>query len=97
MMDDDVNELQSLLRDAAALLRASGAEAVYVFGSVATGKNRDTSDVDLAVSGLPPGSFFETMARLGDLLDRPVDLVDLDVSSPFTAYLKEKGLLRRVA
>lgn len=96
-MEDDAGDLQALLREAAALLRASGAEAVYVFGSVAAGKNRETSDVDLAVTGLPPGAFFETMARLGDLLDRPVDLVDLDVSSPFTAYLKDKGLLRRVA
>jgi predicted nucleotidyltransferase len=84
------------LHQGADLLRRSGAQEVYVFGSVARGTMTEDSDVDLAVSGLPPETFFPAMARLGDLFDRPVDLVDLDVPSPFTAYLKMKGLLRRV-
>ena len=89
--------LDDLLTRGAALLRAAGAREVYVFGSVATGRNRKGSDIDLAVSGLPPASFFPALARLGDLFDRPVDLVDLDRADPFTSYLKGKGLLRRVA
>lgn len=89
--------LNDLLTRGAALLKSAGAREVYVFGSVARGRAHEGSDVDLAVSGLPPASFFQTLARLGDLFDRPVDLVDLDQTDPFTTHLKEKGLLRRVA
>lgn len=90
----DINEL---VAQGAALLRSLGAREVYVFGSVASGKVRKDSDIDLAVSGLPPESFFGTLARLTDLLDRSVDLVDLDDASPFTTHLRSRGLLRRVA
>jgi predicted nucleotidyltransferase len=93
-MDERV---ENLLQRGAALLRAAGAREVYVFGSVATGRTHEGSDVDLAISGLPPENFFATMARLEDLFEGNVDLVDLDDATPFTAYLKTKGLLRRVA
>ncbi len=86
----------NILKLGADLLKKSGAREVYVFGSVATGRVTEDSDVDLAVSGLPPEIFFTTMARLVDLFDRPVDLIDLDLPSPFTTYLRDKGLLRRV-
>ena len=89
--------IKDLLERGAALLRDAGAREVYVFGSTATGKARESSDVDLAVAGLPPETFFATMARLADLFDQGVDLVDLDEVTPFTSYLKERGLLRRVA
>lgn len=89
--------IRNLLRQGAELLRDAGAREVYVFGSMAAGKARENSDVDLAVTGLPPERFFTAMARLEDLFDRGVDLVDLDDATPFTDYLRQKGLLRRVA
>jgi predicted nucleotidyltransferase len=89
--------MQDLLERGAALLTAAGAREVYVFGSVAAGSAQEGSDVDLAVAGLPPERFFATMARLENLFDRSVDLVDLDDVSPFTDYLRKKGILRRVA
>jgi predicted nucleotidyltransferase len=92
-----MSEINELVAKGAALLRSVGAREVYVFGSVASGNAREGSDIDLAVSGLPPAAFFGTLARLNDLLDRPVDLVDLDDASPFTTYLRSRGLLRRVA
>jgi predicted nucleotidyltransferase len=86
-----------LLQQGAELLQEAGAREVYVFGSTVRGTASEESDVDLAVSGLPPASFFRVLARLSDLFDRSVDLVDLDEKTPFTEYLKEKGGLRRVA
>ena len=47
-------ELRQAIDQAAAILKAAGAEAVYVFGSVAEGSIGPGSDVDLAVAGLPP-------------------------------------------
>ena len=52
--------------------------------------------VDLAVAGLPPERFFPAMARAARILDRSLDLVDLDEDNPFTHYLREEGELIRV-
>lgn len=89
-------ELTSLIEKAAAALKAAGAREVYLFGSASTGKLRPDSDVDMAVSGLPPEVFFGAMAAAHEALRRPVDLIDLDLDNPFTRYLKTKGKLVRV-
>ena len=88
--------LQERIRRAAAILQEEGAREVYVFGSAASGTLREGSDVDMAVSGLPPERFFRAMGRAGDVLRRPLDLVDLDEDSPFTRYLRQEGELARV-
>jgi len=88
--------LRTPLLRAAAVLKAAGAQEVYLFGSAATGTARDDSDIDLAVSGLPPHVFYQAMALAGDILQRPLDLVDLDEGSIFTEYLKRSGKLQRV-
>ena len=93
-MDGD---LEQRIKSAADVLRAHGAVEVYVFGSAATGKLREHSDVDLAIVGLPPEIFFQAMADAADILGRPVDLVDLADGGPLVDYLKRKGKLQRVA
>lgn len=90
-------ELDSAITQAAAILKAAGAEAVYLFGSSVKGATRPDSDIDLAVAGLPSAEFFPAMGQIQFILPRPFDLVDLDVDTPFTQYLKQKGNLRRVA
>jgi predicted nucleotidyltransferase len=90
-------ELGPAIEQAAAILKAAGAEAVYLFGSIVEGPFRPDSDIDLAVTGLPPARFFQTMGQTMFVLPRPFDLVDLDVDTPFTRYLKQKGKLYRVA
>ena len=92
-MDLDMRER---IRRATAVLRAAGAREVYVFGSAATGKLREDSDIDLAVSGLPPERFFEAMGKAEDALGLTLDLVDLDEESHFTRYLRDEGELQRV-
>ena len=93
-MDEDIRES---IERAAAALKKLGAREVYVFGSAASGTLREGSDIDLAVSGLPPEVFFRAMALAADALGRAVDLVDLDDEGPFTRYLREEGELQRVA
>ncbi len=93
-MDDAIREA---IERAAAVLKDMGAREVYVFGSAATGILREGSDVDLAVVGLPPGVFFEAIAKAADALGRDLDLISLDDDNLFTRYLKKKGKLQRVA
>ncbi len=88
--------LQQSIERAAAALRASGAGAVYIFGSAASDTTGPDSDVDFAVSGLPMESFFVAMGKARDALGRDLDMIDLDDDNPFTRYLKEEGELRRV-
>jgi predicted nucleotidyltransferase len=89
-------EIGALIEKAAAALKAAGAREVYIFGSASKGKLRPGSDVDMAVSGLPPEVFFRAMAKASRALGRPIDLIDLDEGNPFTRYLREEGELQRV-
>jgi hypothetical protein len=50
----------------------------------------------LAVSGLRPSVFYRTGARVSDLIGRSVDLIDLDINTPFTHYLRTENELVRV-
>lgn len=85
-----------LINEAATALKTFGAREVYLFGSAATGIVRENSDIDLAVSGLPPEQYFRAFSEVQCLLDRPLDLLDLDCPTLFTEYLKKKGKLRRL-
>ncbi len=85
------------IRCAAAELLNVGAREVYLFGSAARGEMHPGSDIDMAVSGLPPERFFRAMANAHGMLDCELDLVDLDEDTPFTEYLRKKGQLVRVA
>jgi predicted nucleotidyltransferase len=61
------------------------------------GSDNIDSDIDLAIAGLPPSLFFRVIGLVRRILKRPVDLVDLDETTPFTEYLKTSGELKRVA
>ena len=89
-MSDDVSKL---LECAASELKAAGATEVYAFGSVSKGTAGLHSDLDLAVSGLPPSIFFRMIARLSEIVHRSVDLIDLDRPTPFTRYLRQENEL----
>ena len=67
-----------------------------MFGSVLTDQLREDSDIDLAVVGLPARVFFRAMGEAREILGRPVDLVDLDRSDPFTDYLRASQELQQV-
>jgi len=89
-------QTQLLLEKAASLLKKAGARDVFVFGSATKNAFTETSDIDIAVSGLPAQVFFRLLGQIEDILRRPVDLIDLDEQTPFTKYLQEEGELLRV-
>lgn len=90
------SDFQIRLHQAAEALRKAGASEVFLFGSAAKAQMNDHSDVDIAISGLPPDRFFKAMGTVRNILGRPVDLVDLDETNPFTRYLREEEELVRV-
>lgn len=87
-------EMMDLIKKAAEKLKAAGAREVYLFGSAVRGTMEERSDIDLAVSGLPPEKFFQVLAQVEDIFQCPIDLVDLDEENPFTLYLREENELQ---
>lgn len=89
-------ETSQMVKRVAAELKSAGAAEVYIFGSAAKGTIGAASDLDLAVSGLPPSVFYRVGARISDLIGRSVDLIDLDRETPFTRHLRNENELVRV-
>lgn len=98
--DGEMNQLAKSYRRnvsrAVKILKEAGCAAVFVFGSVASGRIEDDSDIDLAIRGCPKGGFFHLMGRLLLELDYPVDLVNLDRRDAFACYLEREGELLQV-
>ncbi len=79
------------------ILTGEGCKEIYLFGSLVNGDNTDKSDIDLAVTGLRKGDFFEIFGKLMMSLEHPVDLINLEKENRFVTMLKRKGELYRVA
>lgn len=73
------------------LLKNEGCQAVYLFGSLVTGRLHKYSDIDIGISGLPERKFFKVYAKLDDRLTKKVDLVDFDENKDFFALLDSLG------
>jgi len=78
-------QIQTLME---ALDARFGADALWVFGSQASGQTHAESDIDLGVlfkRRPDPAQRFDTQAELSQSMGLPVDLVDLDTASPALA------------
>lgn len=72
------------------LVEEFGATRVYLFGSLAEGRFRLTSDIDLAVEGLAPEKFFKASAAISRFAgDFDVDLI------PFETYKYQTEILEK--
>jgi len=87
---------QKDVRRAVKILKEAGCTHIFLFGSLAGGKVRDGSDIDLAIRGCPKGKFFHLLGQLLLELDHRVDLVDLGRQDAFTRYLEERGELLQI-
>jgi len=78
---------------AAALLKNEGCGAVYLFGSLVTGKNHNFSDIDIGIKGLPEGKYFETCSKVYFAVDHDIDIVDFDSNEGLYDLLNRQGEL----
>jgi len=79
------------IENATNLLKNEGCEAVFLFGSLVTGKIHDDSDIDIGIKGLPKGKFFKVYSRLYFDIENKIDLVDFDMNSDFYSMLNSIG------
>jgi len=79
------------------ILKGEGCSEIYLFGSLIDGPITPQSDIDMAVKGIPSGSYFKVFAKLMMRLDHPVDLINLEKDNRFGSMLQKEGYLHRVA
>lgn len=84
------------VQKAITILTGKGCKEIYLFGSLVHGNYSERSDIDIAVTGIPKGDFFEIFGELVMSLDHPVDLINLEKRTRFVDLLKSKGELVRV-
>jgi predicted nucleotidyltransferase len=82
---------QEDIKTAANLLKNEGCKAIFLFGSMVTGKIHQNSDIDIGITGLPPKKFFRVYANLDKKLSNKVDLVDFDLHKDLYALLNNLG------
>ena len=73
------------------LLKNEGCEAIFLFGSLVTGKIQDDSDIDIGIKGLPKGKFLDVFSRIYFDLENNIDLVDFDTNYDFYNMLNRIG------
>ena len=83
----------AVARKAASLLKQDfGATRVVLFGSVLAEDFHESSDLDLAVWGLPESLYFKAIARLEGLDGFLIDLVEAQHALPYIADAIQNGI-----
>jgi len=79
------------VENATKLLKNEGCKAIFLFGSLVTGKIHDNSDIDIGIKGYPTGKFFKLYSRLYFDFDNKIDLVDFDTNEDLYLMLNKIG------
>jgi predicted nucleotidyltransferase len=77
--------------NASYLLKSEGCKAVFLFGSLVTGKIHEESDIDMGIKGLPREKFLRLYSKLYFDFDNKIDLVDFDENNDFYSLLNNLG------
>jgi len=78
------------IEQAKAIARSYGASRVILFGRAQTDPEA-ARDLDLAIGGVPGWTIWRLAAELEEAIDRPLDVVPLEPSTPFTRRIEERG------
>ena len=73
------------------LLKNEGCKAVYLFGSLVTGKINDNSDINIGIKGFPKGNFFDIYSKVYFNFDNKIDIVNFDSDEDFFSMLNKIG------
>ena len=95
-MDKIPEKYQEDIKKAAILLKNEGCKAVYLFGSMVTGKIHQGSDIDIGITGLPAKKYFRVYAHLDKELSNKIDLVDFDLYKDLYNLLNSLGEIAEI-
>jgi predicted nucleotidyltransferase len=85
-------KIEKKLTIATEYLRSIGCSEVILFGSWANGTAGESSDIDLAVAGISPRTYFKTAAVISSMVGRKVDLITIDyIHKDFEERIRKEG------
>jgi predicted nucleotidyltransferase len=84
------------IKKAIIFLKNEGCKAVYLFGSMVTGKIHQNSDIDIGITGLPAKKYFRVYAILDKELSNKIDLVDFDLYKDLYNLLNSLGEIAEI-
>jgi len=64
---------------------------IYLFGS-SLDKDHEAYDIDLAVRGISPATFFSFYGKLLRYLSKPVDVVNLSRTTSFAKFIESQAV-----
>jgi predicted nucleotidyltransferase len=80
-----------LLKNGTPVFKRFNLQVVYLFGSVASGKSRESSDIDLYVSSLPADRYWQFRHELEEAVHLPIDLYTDSDDLKFIKKIIERG------
>ncbi|MBN2542042.1 nucleotidyltransferase domain-containing protein [bacterium] len=90
---ENVKKIDKKIKKATDYLISIGCKEIILFGSMAKGTVTENSDIDLAIRGISPRSYFKTVAEISSIVGQKVDLVALDyISTDFEEKIKKEGI-----
>ncbi|MEW6606169.1 MAG: nucleotidyltransferase domain-containing protein [bacterium] len=85
-------KIKKKLTSAIEYLKSIGCKEVILFGSLCDGTFDDTSDIDIAVSGVSPRLYFKAVATLPSIIKWKVDLVTMEhISKELEQRIRKEG------
>ena len=86
-------KIEKKLRKAIEYLKSIGCREIILFGSLANGTADDFSDIDLAITGLEPRTYFKAVAVISSIVGQRVDLITMDyVLKDFEDKIRKEGI-----
>ena len=67
-------------------------QRILLFGSCLS-EEKESHDIDLAVEGIAAKDFYSFYGELILSLSKPLDLIDLSVSSKFNRIVRDEGIV----
>ena len=95
-MDKIPVKYQEDIKKAVVFLKNEGCKAVYLFGSMITGRIHQNSDIDIGITGLPAKKYFRVYALLDKELSNRIDLVDFDLYKDLYNLLNSLGEIAEI-
>ena len=85
-------KIEKKLQQATEYLKSIGCKEIILFGSLADDTADESSDIDLAISGISPRAYFKTVTDISSVVGWKVDLVTMDyISKDFREKIRKQG------